>query len=54
MRLQFLHHPRTAAALQEIRGGSGVVFEGPDEGMFGGENMPDESTDHGLARNFTS
>lgn len=28
-RLQFLHHQRTAAALQDIRVGSGVTFEGP-------------------------
>ncbi|EHS53250.1 hypothetical protein PDO_4361 [Rhizobium sp. PDO1-076] len=28
-RLQFLHHQRTAAALQDIRVGSGVMFEGP-------------------------
>jgi hypothetical protein len=28
-RLQFLHHQRTTAALQDIRVGSGVTFEGP-------------------------
>ncbi len=28
-RLQFLHHQRTAAALQDIRVGCGVTFEGP-------------------------
>lgn len=28
-RLQYLHHQRTTAALQEIRVGSGVEFEGP-------------------------
>ncbi|MEN0119208.1 MAG: hypothetical protein AAGD15_21005 [Agrobacterium cavarae] len=28
-RLQLLHHQRTAAALQDIRVGSGVTFEGP-------------------------
>ncbi|OJG00640.1 hypothetical protein [Pararhizobium antarcticum] len=28
-RLQFLHHQRTAAALQDIRVGSGVTFDGP-------------------------
>ena len=28
-RLQILHHQRTAAALQDIRVGSGVTFEGP-------------------------
>ncbi|PZU24602.1 MAG: hypothetical protein DI589_03760 [Shinella sp.] len=32
MRLQFLHHQRTAVALQEIRGRSGVEFECPGEG----------------------
>ena len=29
-RLQFLQQQRTAAALQDIRIGSGVMFEGPD------------------------
>lgn len=29
-RLQFLHQQKTAAALQEIKIGSGVTFEGPD------------------------
>ncbi|CDM61362.1 MULTISPECIES: hypothetical protein [Rhizobium] len=29
-RLHFLHQQKTAAALQEIKIGSGVVFEGPD------------------------
>lgn len=28
-RLQLLHHQRTAAALQDIRVGSGVTFDGP-------------------------
>lgn len=28
-RLQYLHHQRTTAALQDIRVGSGVEFEGP-------------------------
>jgi hypothetical protein len=28
-RLQFLHHQRNAAVLQDIRVGSGVMFEGP-------------------------
>lgn len=28
-RLQLLHHQRTAAALQDIKIGSGVTFEGP-------------------------
>lgn len=28
-RLQFLHHQKTAAALQDIRVASGVMFEGP-------------------------
>lgn len=35
-RLQFLHHQRTAAALQEIRVGSGVTFEGPGGAMIRG------------------
>lgn len=35
-RLQFLHHQRTAAALQEIRVGTGVTFEGPGGVQFRG------------------
>jgi len=35
-RLQFLHQQRTAVALQEIRIGSWVVFEGPDGGPVTG------------------
>jgi hypothetical protein len=35
-RLQFLHHQRTAAALQDIRVGSGVTFEGPGGVMIRG------------------
>jgi len=35
-RLQFLHHQRTAAALQDIRVGSGVTFEGPGGAMIRG------------------
>lgn len=35
-RLQFLHAQRTAAALQDIRVGSGVTFEGHDGTMIRG------------------
>ena len=35
-RLQFLHQQKTAAVLQEIKLGSGVMFEGPDGTMVRG------------------
>jgi hypothetical protein len=35
-RLQFLHRQRTAAALQDIRVGSGGTFEGPGRVMIRG------------------
>ena len=35
-RLQFLHQQKTAAALREIKIGSGVTFEGPDGAVVKG------------------
>ena len=35
-RLQFLHQQKTAVALQEIKIGFGVMFEGPDGRMIKG------------------
>ncbi|WP_247997883.1 hypothetical protein [Brucella tritici] len=35
-RLQFLHQQKTAAALQDIKIGSGVTFEGPGGAMVRG------------------
>ena len=35
-RLRFLHQQKTTSALQEIKIGSGVMFEGPDGAMIQG------------------
>jgi hypothetical protein len=35
-RLRFLHQQKTTSALQEIKIGSGVMFEGPDGAMIKG------------------